>query len=115
MHSNSLRISADLFALAREEADLLSRSTAQQIEHWARIGRAVEAAGLTVPAAKELVRRNGRLDIVHVHSENELWDHKRELQARDIQLVASGRATAQSMSWFTEEQARGARVKDAPY
>ena len=48
MSSNSIRIGAALFNTAREEAALMSRSTAQQIEHWARIGAALESCGLTV-------------------------------------------------------------------
>lgn len=116
MSSNSIRISADLFAAARDEAELLSRSTAQQIEHWAKIGRAVEEAGLTAAAAKEIVRASGlNMNIVQVSSEKELWDRKRQRQARDIASIKSGNTSARSMSWFTREMARGAKVKNAPY
>lgn len=115
MSSNSLRISTALFTVAREEAELLSRSTAQQIEHWARIGRAVEAAGLTAAAAKEIVRRTGALDVVQVSSEKEIWQYKRQSQARDVANVQAGRASAGSMSWFSGEMARDVKIKNAPY
>jgi hypothetical protein len=43
----SVRISDDLFALARGESEAMSRSIAQQLEHWAKIGLALEQAGIT--------------------------------------------------------------------
>jgi hypothetical protein len=52
---------------------------------------------------------------VHVSSEKELWEHKRQKQARDIENVQAGRISASSMSWFTVKQARGAKIRNAPY
>jgi len=43
--AKSVRVSDDLYALASEEAGLMHRSVAQQIEHWAAIGRVLEARG----------------------------------------------------------------------
>jgi hypothetical protein len=37
---------------------------------------------------------------VLVMSEAEMWAEKRSRQAKDIEDVRSGRATAESMSWF---------------
>lgn len=39
------RIDDDVYASAKVVAQLMSRSTAQQIAHWARIGRELEASG----------------------------------------------------------------------
>jgi hypothetical protein len=45
------RIDEDLFAAAREAAARNSRSAAKQINHWARLGRELEAsADLRFPA-----------------------------------------------------------------
>jgi ParD-like antitoxin of type II bacterial toxin-antitoxin system len=38
-----LKVSDNLFALAKQEAQATQRSITGQIEHWARIGRAMEA------------------------------------------------------------------------
>jgi len=38
------RIDEDLFAAAKSAGEVLSRSAAQQINHWARIGRELEAS-----------------------------------------------------------------------
>jgi hypothetical protein len=40
----AVRLSRDLINSARETGTLQSRSIAGQIEHWARLGRAMEAA-----------------------------------------------------------------------
>jgi len=38
-----LKVSDSLFAAAKEEAQATQRSITAQVEHWARIGRAIEA------------------------------------------------------------------------
>lgn len=50
-----LKVSDGLFAAAKAEAASENRSITQQVEHWARIGRAVEAA-LSHPELNELKR-----------------------------------------------------------
>lgn len=42
--SMPVRIDAELYAAANQVASAMSRSTAQQIVHWARIGRELEAS-----------------------------------------------------------------------
>lgn len=39
---HAVKLSDELVESARFESEIFSRSMAQQIEHWARIGRAVE-------------------------------------------------------------------------
>ena len=56
MSSNSIRVGAELFSLAQQHGALMSRSAAQQIEHWARIGAALEATGLSVTDVARLLR-----------------------------------------------------------
>ena len=58
----TLRLRRELVEAARDEAGLSGRSTAAQIEHWARLGRAFEAAR---GAMAERVRQalQGRLPI----------------------------------------------------
>ncbi len=45
--STPIRIDAELYAAATGVAPLMSRSTTQQIAHWARIGRELEASRST--------------------------------------------------------------------
>jgi len=42
--STPVRIDADLYAEASSVASVMSRSTTQQIAHWARVGRELEAS-----------------------------------------------------------------------
>lgn len=49
-----------------------------------------------------------------VASNADLWAFKRENQRRDIEAVSSRRASSESMSWFTPQQARDAVIVGEP-
>jgi len=51
----SIRISDELFDLARDESGALSRSIAQQLEHWAKVGAALEQAGVTLEQVRRIL------------------------------------------------------------
>lgn len=88
---------------------MLSRSAAQQVEHWARIGRQIEALGLTVIDVAELLA--GRTNT----SEASLWAHKRVRQEADLRKLEGGDATTSEMSWFSGGRARKARIPGTPF
>lgn len=119
MSSNSIRISSDLFEQALEQGERLSRSAAQQVEHWARLGVAVEASGLGVPALVALLQgkvpeaSTGKAAPRPV-SEAQLWAHKRALQQRDLDQMAGGRSPPEAMSWFSGGRARRAKALKSP-
>jgi hypothetical protein len=115
MTSNSIRISGALFKKAQAEGDIMSRSAAQQIEYWARLGAALETAGLTVPDACEMLGLSKSSTHVHIVSEGELWASKRAKQQRDIESVRSGKCSASSMSWFANGRAKHVKLIDSPY
>lgn len=123
MASNSLRISADLFEQALQHGQLMSRSAAQQVEYWARIGAAVEASGLTVPQLLALLKRELPSQAVPRRTmtseasapEAQLRAHKRAQQQRDIASIAAGQSSNQAMSWFSASRARRARAIDSPF
>ncbi len=62
-----LRISDDIVLQAREEAETSERSVTSQIEHWVRLGMAVEAV-LSHPEARELKRRGKALTLEQAHA-----------------------------------------------
>jgi hypothetical protein len=111
MSSNSIRISAELFEQAQRHGEALTRSTAQQIEHWARLGAAVEHSGLSVGELVELLRSD---KAAHQSSASALWAAKRAQQARDIAAIESGKASNESMSWFSGGRARRAKAIKSP-
>lgn len=110
MSSNSIRIEANLFEAARAEAAVQSRSTAQQIEHWAKVGAALESCGLTVGQVASLLRaaRDGSGDA-------ELWAFKRRRQQGDMAAAAQGKVTQDQLNWFSGGKARDLRLIGSPY
>lgn len=61
--SMPIRIDADLFATASRAAPLMSRSATQQISHWARIGRELEATpNISVERIASVLRGRGEYD-----------------------------------------------------
>jgi len=46
--AKGIRVSDDLYMLALAESRLMNRSLAQQLEHWAKLGKAFEEAGASL-------------------------------------------------------------------
>lgn len=46
MAGQAIRLSEELVKVSRGEAKVMNRSVAGQVEHWLRLGRAVERSGL---------------------------------------------------------------------
>ena len=109
MMSKSVRLSGPLFEAAATAGDLFSRSTAQQVEHWARLGRALEERGLSVDTALTLLRRESIVD------EKEMWANKRKLQKRDLALAKAGRLNPADMHLIPAGMARSAKILNGPY
>ncbi|MGJ7498252.1 TA system antitoxin ParD family protein [Variovorax sp. RT4R15] len=110
MSSNSIRVGAEIFDSAREEGKLMSRSAAQQIEHWARIGAALEACGLTVGQVALLLKSQ-----TEEQGDARLWAFKRQRQQGDLENARSGRATQDHLSWFSGGKARNLKLINSPY
>lgn len=113
MSSNSIRVGEELFTAAREEGALMSRSAAQQIEHWARLGAALEASGLTVGQAASLLQ--GQAGKAAAQGDAKLWAFKRERQRTDFENAKAGRVTQDQLSWFPGDKARNLKLIDSPY
>jgi hypothetical protein len=60
--STSIRLSDELIAAAKRQAVLFHRSPPQQIEHWAAIGRVMEAA-LSYPAQERITHWGSARDM----------------------------------------------------
>jgi hypothetical protein len=113
MSSNSIRIGAGIFDSAREEGALMSRSAAQQIEHWARLGAALEASGLTVVQLAQLLQ-TGSEHGARAGDAN-LWEFKRARQRADFEQAAAGLLSQDQLSWFPGDKARDLKLPDSPY
>lgn len=66
--AQSVKLSDDVMAAVRREAELQSRSVAGQITHWLRLGRAIEQSG-AYDHARVTAALDGRLDPVALREE----------------------------------------------
>lgn len=90
--AKSIRITDELYELATQEAALMQRSLAQQIEHWVKLGVGLERnAGATVDDVRAAAVQY-RL-------------------ARDESAVRSGRRAATSLHAIPAALARSARAE----
>ena len=87
----SIRVSDQLYHLADTTSRQVHRSLAQQVEHWAELGRAVEAAGVTTAQV---------LDILGG-----------DLRARERLMLKLGLASQESMYLFPAALARQTKVQ----
>jgi hypothetical protein len=58
--AKSIRVSDRLYSLAEATSQQLHRSLAHQVEHWAELGRALEAAGITTVQVLDILRGDMR-------------------------------------------------------
>jgi hypothetical protein len=130
MSSNSLRINAELFEAAAIEGKLMSRSAAQQIEHWAKLGLALESCGLTVDQMASLLRTmTGKTasDVVMAKAASRKSRKSREVgemdplafkqqrQKDDLEAMRAGRVSQEQLGWFFGGKAKRLTIAGSPY
>ena len=86
----SIRIGDEWYAQVQQEAALMSRSIAQQLEHWGRIGAALEAAGVTHDQVRAILGG--------------------DLRARERAFMKLGLASPARMLLIPPEMARTAKI-----
>ena len=89
--AKSIRVSDQLYELADATSRKLHRSLAQQVEHWAQLGRALDAAGVTTSQI---------LDILDG-----------DVRARERLMLELGLAKQESMYLFPVALARKTKVR----
>jgi hypothetical protein len=89
--AKSIRVSDDLYKLADSASASAHRSLAQQIEYWAALGRAIEAAGVSTVQAQQVIEG--------------------DLRARERTLLKLGLADPQSMYLLPVALARKTKVR----
>lgn len=95
------RIDGDLFDAAKAAGQVHSRSAAQQLDHWARIGRELEASPAVTHDAIERVL-TGRLGYDEVDERAQAivrasWDE--QIAGRIAGLDFTGRLDASGQAW----------------
>jgi len=100
--AQSIKLSDDVMALVRREAELHSRSVAGQITHWVKLGRAVERSGV-YDHARITAALEGALDTTDLHPDEEApW--------LDAFVEKMGHPSDREKAFHSERQALGRGV-----
>ena len=95
------RVDGELFAAAKSSGAVHSRSAAQQLAHWARIGRELEAsAGVSQRDVEAVLAGDGSYDALHEREQaivRGTWDE--EVAKRISSLDLAKRFRAEGVSW----------------
>jgi hypothetical protein len=122
--ARSIRISDDFYDIALHAGEAMGRSLAQQLEHWARMGAALDAAGVTFEQTVRLLQ--GRADthgklLSVLNAAGDRGDSGAALAAqaaaRRQQLeadVRSGKRSATSLFLFSPNAVERAKLRFAP-
>jgi hypothetical protein len=112
--AQSIRISDALYQLALAHSAAMGRSLAQQVDYWARLGAALEEAGMTVEQALGLLGRSegrGRGAFIGV-AEPEVGDSAPRVRRKQQDFereVRQGQRDARSLvvipGWLAREAA----------
>ena len=101
MASTPTRIDNELFEQARLVGGLMSRSAAQQIAHWANIGRELESAGgVSVRAITDVLAQRSSYDALTDEEQAIVraeWAER--IEERQAALDITGEFAAQGRSW----------------
>lgn len=100
--AQSVKLSDEIMALVRREADLHSRSVAGQITHWLKLGRAIEQSG-RFDHARVTAALEGRLDTTQLgEGEEAAW--------LDAFTEKMGRVSEAEESFYARRKALGRGV-----
>lgn len=111
-----MRIDRELFQAAQTAARAQSRSAAQQIDHWARIGRELEASPRVTSQAVHLVLA-GQAPYDSLIEESQavvraIWDERIAQQLEGLDLAAEFEARGES--WVEADAAGQAVTRGGP-
>lgn len=110
-----MRIDRDLFSHAQVSGRASSRSAAQQIDHWARIGRELESApAVSKRDIERVLAGDGSYDELSEREQamvRATWDQRIEERIAALDLEAE--FTAEGRSW-TDADAAGNIVPRTP-
>jgi ParD-like antitoxin of type II bacterial toxin-antitoxin system len=106
VRTSPTRVDEDLFASAQMVGAIMDRSAAQQITHWARIGRELEAtAQVSHRAIAEVLAGQARYDNLNAHEQAVVraeWQDR--LEARRAQLDLAKRFAQEGRTYVELDQ-----------
>lgn len=113
--STPIRIDADLYSAATQVAPVMSRSTAQQIVHWARIGRELEGnSEVSIEAVAEVLRGAESYDALSPEEQAIVRAYWAERMSSLLQALRLDRELAAEGRPYVELDEKGAVVRRDP-
>ncbi|MFN3515160.1 MAG: TA system antitoxin ParD family protein [Phenylobacterium sp.] len=108
----SVKLNRALVSEARREAELLQRSVGGQIEHWARLGRAIEnAQGFSIERVREALRGELKLESLSLLEQDAVLDELGEMFDRPAAEVREGYAKLGGKAGAVGDDAQGRLVE----
>jgi ParD-like antitoxin of type II bacterial toxin-antitoxin system len=112
------RVDDDLFASAQMVGSLMDRSAAQQITHWARIGREIESASSTsYRAISEALAQQRPYDDLSAEEQAVVragWSERMDAMRESLDLAGRFRAEGRSYAEVDEHGQVVVRGPDEP-
>ncbi len=109
------RIESDLYESAKSVGALMSRSAAQQVNHWARIGRELESAdGVSQREIAQVLAGAGSYDALSAREKAVVraeWDER--ITAARLDLNFEDEFTAAGIGWVEADDDGAVVVRDA--
>jgi hypothetical protein len=109
------RIDDELYASAKVVASLMSRSAAQQLAHWARIGREIEASeSISQHSIAAVLARRVHYDQLSPHEQAVVraeWVERMDARREDLDFMAEFAAAGKP---YVGLDAQGQVVRYAP-
>ncbi|MBQ0932958.1 hypothetical protein KAK07_20820 [Ideonella sp. 4Y16] len=103
-----IRLDRELAAAAREAAQTMSRSVAEQVSHWARLGRELERSpGVSVAQVQAVLRGQASYDALQLQEQavvRATWEEQLAAQLARLDLA---RDFAQEGHRYAELDANG--------
>jgi hypothetical protein len=119
--TQSVRISDDLYSMAQNVSLALDRPIAQQLESWARLGAALDAAGISTEMAMNLLGNGVNavesvvVDMGQVATEEDGGlTMLKERQRKDAEEVAAGLRDPRSLMVVGKGDLKGVRFTPNP-
>jgi hypothetical protein len=118
--AHSIRISDDLYTMAQRASRALNCPLAQKMEYWARLGAALDAAGISTGMAMNLLGHGVNADkfvavaLGQIAADDGGLPMLKERQRKDAEDVAAGRRSARSLLMFQKDDLKGYRFTPNP-
>jgi DhnA family fructose-bisphosphate aldolase class Ia len=104
--TSPIRIDDDVYASAKAVGALMSRSASQQIAHWARIGRELEAAkDVSLPAVARVLMGRGDYDELNDYEQAVIrasWAERMAARLAELDLEKEFLADGEAFSELDE-------------